>query len=108
MDTHKPAKSAWYFIGCKPQSVACEHCKEHAEITHSLDLHGSGEPQTPRAAVCLRCAEELVRTADKGLPTWADSTARRGGLGYQGWTSRWHWEDGNGPWAPVDVGACRG
>lgn len=98
-------KKNWYFVGCKPQSdvvAACQHCGANTEIIHSLELH------VAHSHVCLKCAEELVRDADKGLPTWADSTAKRGGLGYQGWASRWHWEDYNGPWNPVDVGAVRG
>jgi hypothetical protein len=107
MNTQKPGK-AWYFIGCKPQSVVCDYCKESTEIAHSLELHNSGEPQVPRGHACLKCAEELVRNSDKGLPTWAESITKRGGMGYQGWTSRWHWEDRNGPWEPVDVGAARG
>lgn len=102
----KPANN-WYFVGCKPQSEACEHCEAKTEIVHSLELH-KGHSQISRTHGCLECAEKLVRDADKGLPTWADSTAKHGGLGYQGWTSRWHWEDYNGPWEPIDVGICRG
>ena len=98
MDMQKPGNS-WYFIGCKPKTDAtCDHCETDAEIIHSLELHGTGQTQVPRMSVCLKCAEELVGTADKGLPTWAESVTKRGGLGHQGWTSRWHWEDFNGPW----------
>jgi hypothetical protein len=79
-----------------------------AEILHSIELHGTGQPRIPRMHTCLKCAEELVRAADKGLPTWAEGKSKRGGLGFEGWTSRWHWEDYNGPWEPVDVGAHRG
>jgi hypothetical protein len=108
MDTQKPGKESWYFVGCKPKSDATCQCGERAAIIHSLELHATGQPNIPRAEVCLDCAEELVRAADKGLPTWCESTTGRGGLGYQGWTSRWHWEDYNGPWEPVAVGVRRG
>jgi hypothetical protein len=107
MTAQKP-DNKWYFIGCKPQSVACEHCGGNTETIHSLELHEAGEPQIPRCNVCGICAEELVRDSDKGLPTWAESITKRGGMGHQGWTSRWHWEDCNGPWEPVDAGAARG
>jgi hypothetical protein len=99
MDMQKPVKNSWYFMGCKPESDAtCGQCNADAEVIHSLELHGTGQPQIPHARVCLECAEELVREIDKGLPTWAESITKQGGLGYQGWTSRWHWEDFNGPW----------
>ena len=107
MDTQKPGNS-WYFVGCKPQAGACEQCGSKAGIVHSLELHGTGGPQIPRKHVCLECAEKLVRDADMGLPTWAEGKSRHGGLGHQGWTSRWHWEDFNGPWEPVDTGVRRG
>jgi hypothetical protein len=100
-------ENAWYFVGCKPKSAECD-CGADTKILHTVELHGSGKPTIPRKHVCLECAEELVREADKGLPAWAHSVTKRGGLGYQGWTSRWHWEDRNGPWEPVDVGASRG
>jgi len=98
----------WYFIGCKPESDACSLCGAHAEVIHSMERYQSGETSVPRHTVCLECAEELARDADKGLPTWAESITKRGGLGYQGWTSRWHWEDFNGPWEPVAMGVSRG
>lgn len=97
----------WYFIGCKPKQGTCEHCSTVAKTTHSLELHEPGALSVP-AHVCLECAESLVRAADKGLPTWAEGISMRGGLGIEGWTSRWHWEDYNGPWTPIDVGAHRG
>lgn len=99
MDEQKPGKESWYFIGCKPESDAeCGECGAPSQVIHSLELHGTGQPHIPNACVCLKCAEELVGDADKGLPTWAESISKRGGLGFQGWTSRWHWEDYNGPW----------
>lgn len=107
MNAQKPGKG-WYFVGCKPEPEACEECGADAEILHSLELHGTGLPDIPRKRVCLECAEGLVRDADRGLPTWAEGKSKRGGLGYQGWTSRWHWEDVNGPWEPVDTGVSRG
>jgi hypothetical protein len=99
--------TSWYFIGGKPQQKVCDHCGVETKILHSLELHGRENPQTPQARVCLECAEVLVRDADRGLPTWAESISKRGGLGFEGWTSRWHWEDFNGPWEPVEVGARR-
>lgn len=109
MDNQKPGLKNWYFIGCKPSDSKCEHCGSSPtgqRAIHSLELHDCG--QTQRIRVCLKCAEKLVREADEGLPTWADSKTAHGGLGFEGWTSRWHWEDYNGPWEPVDTGSCRG
>ncbi len=93
----------WYFVGCKPEANAkCEQCGADAKIVHSL------EQQISRTHVCLECAESLVRDMDKGFPSWAEGKSKHGGLGHQGWTSRWHWEDFNGPWESIDVGVRRG
>jgi hypothetical protein len=89
-------KKLWYFVGCKPSDLTCEHCKSRPtgrRAIHTLELHVRMQTR-----VCLQCAEDLVRKADKGLPTWADSKTAYGGLGFEGWTSRWHWEDYNGTW----------
>jgi hypothetical protein len=98
MYRQKPDAKSWYFIGCKPSASNCEHCGKSAadHIIHTLELHKSGQKQ--RTQACLQCAEKLVRKADKGLPTWAHSQSICGGMGFEGWTSRWHWEDCNGMW----------
>lgn len=95
----KPGTNNWYFVGCKPSNVTCEQCGSSPagrRAIHSLELHERKQTQTTH--VCLQCAEKLVRKADKGLPTWADSETAHGGRGIEGWTSRWHWEDYLGTW----------
>lgn len=89
------------FVGCKPKpEKVCEKCGKKPGVIHTLATDSRTDLFLPvlhmasrRVEVCLECAESLVCRADKGMPTWAESHSLDGGLGIDGWTSRWHAEE---------------
>lgn len=89
------------FVGCKPApEQVCEKCGKKPGVIHTLATDSRTDVflpalhmMTERLDVCLECAESLVSRTDKGMPTWAESRSRDGGLGADGWTSRWHAEE---------------
>ncbi len=91
------------FVGCKPApEKICEKCGKNSGIIHTLATDTRADSTLPvlhmmseRLEVCLECAESLVYRTDKGMPTWAETQSLDGGLGMDGWTSRWHAEDWN-------------
>jgi len=89
------------FVGCKPApKKLCEKCGKKPGVIHTLATDTRKHVFLPvlqmrneRLHVCLECAESLVHRADKGMPTWAENRSLDGGLGADGWTSRWHAEE---------------